>query len=141
MQIRGPHSNPVCGYLPLDPTATKAQQAGLCAFFAGTVSLAAATVASAISTVSWAVVPAVMACEFGAFMGLMWRRGQLLTCTAQPDGSAAPISILMHVGEYMTMCMAPNTQLREPATMGGQLYFWLIMCVARSRATASLTNH
>jgi hypothetical protein len=105
------------------------------------VSLAAATVASAISTVSWACVPAVMACEVGAFMGLMWRRGQLLTANAQPDGSATPISILMHVAVYMMMCMAPWTALRDPHMVGGQLYFRLIMCVARSRATSSLTNH
>ena len=141
MQKRGPHSHPVYGYLPLNPTLTKAQQAGLCAFFAGTVSLAAATVASAISTVSWAIVPAVMACEFAAFMGFMWRRGQLQICTAQPDGSATPISILTYFAFYMMMCMAPWTNLREPALVGGQLYFRLIMCVARSRATASLTNH
>ncbi|GMI41435.1 hypothetical protein TeGR_g10266 [Tetraparma gracilis] len=127
-QKRGPHSSPVYGYLPLDSTATKAQQAGLCAFFAGTVSLAAATVASAISTVSSAVVPAVMACEFGAFMGLMWRRGQLLTNDAQPDRSAVLVSILLqHFGRYMMMCMAPWTVLRDPIAMGGQLYFRLIM--------------
>ena len=140
-QKRGPHSSPVFGYLPLNPTLTKAQQAGMCAFFAGTVSLAAATVASAISTVSSAVVPAVMACEFAAFMGFMWRRGQLLTATAQPDGSAVLFSILMNSAVYMMMCMAPWTELRDPGFFGGQLYFRLIMCVARSRATASLTNH
>ncbi|GMI29865.1 hypothetical protein TeGR_g14601 [Tetraparma gracilis] len=126
-QKRGPHSSPVFGYLPLNPTLTKAQQAGLCAFFAGTVSLAAATVASAIATVSWAVVPAAMACEFAAFMGLMWRRGQLLFAAAQPDGSAVLISLIMHVAEYMMMCMAPWTELRDPAFVGGQLYFLLIM--------------
>jgi hypothetical protein len=140
-QKRGPHSHPIVGYLSLDPTATKAQQAGMCAFFAGTVSLAAATVASAISTVSWAVVPAVMACEFAAFMVLMWRRGQLHMNNAQPNGSGALTSLLAHVAVYMMMCMAPWTEIRDPNYVGGQLYFWLIMCVARSRATASLTNH
>jgi hypothetical protein len=141
LQKRGPDSHPFIGYLPLDPTATKAQQAGMCVFFAGTVSLAAATVASFISTVSWAVVPAVMACEFGAFMGLMWRRGQLHVCLAQPDGSAALVSIVVHLMIYMCMCVAPWTNIRIPDLIGGQLYFWLIVCVARSIATASLTNH
>ncbi|GMI29742.1 hypothetical protein TeGR_g405 [Tetraparma gracilis] len=126
-QKRGPLSNPVYGYLPLNPTVTKVQQAGMCAFFAGTVSIAAATVASAISTVSWAVVPAVMACEFAAFMVLVWRRGQLHMNNAQPNGSAALVSLLMHVAVYMMMCMAPWTEIRDPNYVGGQLYFWLIV--------------
>ena len=48
---------------------------------------------------------------------------------------------LVHFAEYMMMCMAPWTELRDPAFVGGQLYFLLIMCVARSRATVNPTNH
>ena len=120
-QIRGPHSHPEFGFLPLGKSAAKIQQAGLLVFYAGTVSIAALAIAAVISVASWAFVPAVAIVEFAVFMVSMWSRGMKFAGGAQPEDGLLGSNVF-YFAFYLMMCMAPWAALKSSYFLGGTWY-------------------